>query len=189
MVQFWKYFVRLFLYASSLAFPLIVEILCAVSVERRQKGSREMGTATSGVAGRHQRKARHCRNVGGRNRTEKQAPRQSSPSTHRHSQFHPLTLVPYLTQAIPDLDKLAAKLEKQKTSLVELVQLYDLVQQTLPEVHDILNGYEGQHSKVVQRKYTNGINDLVDDFSSFSSMVEQVVDMDIRQESGEYVDR
>jgi hypothetical protein len=105
-------------------------------------------------------------------------------------------------QFVPDLDALAAKLDKKKIKLGELVQIYDMATNCLPTMVEKLSTVEGQHKDILQvapstakvrflrtntegrvplqAKFIGQANAAIADFSQFVALIETVVDLDAR---------
>lgn len=79
---------------------------------------------------------------------------------------------------IPDYFRLAKKLNKGKGSLQDVVRVYQSVCK-LPIIINSLSTYDGTKSNLLKDLLITPLKELREDFSKFTKMVEETVDMDL----------
>ncbi|KYQ93085.1 hypothetical protein DLAC_05706 [Tieghemostelium lacteum] len=89
---------------------------------------------------------------------------------------------------IGDLDRLSKKLTGPKATLEDCVNLYNTTQK-LPNLLGTLGGYQGNYSEIIQLNFITPLDSIIKDFQQFQAMVEQTIDLDLANESHEYVIR
>ncbi|GAM22018.1 hypothetical protein SAMD00019534_051930 [Acytostelium subglobosum LB1] len=89
---------------------------------------------------------------------------------------------------ICDLDRLSKKFVGGKANLEDCVNLYGIVQR-LPVLLSSLQNYSGQCAELVSESFTVPLESIVSNFAQYLAMVEQTIDLDLANDSHEYVIR
>jgi DNA mismatch repair protein MSH2 len=82
-------------------------------------------------------------------------------------------------RGIPDIDRLVKKLERKKISLMEMCMLYR-ASGRLGLIVDALRGYSGDHTKVLEERYTTPLSECHDEthLIKFEELLESAIDLD-----------
>ncbi|OQS03695.1 DNA mismatch repair protein Msh2 [Thraustotheca clavata] len=79
-------------------------------------------------------------------------------------------------KAIPDLEKLALSLDKQKNVKLDyLVSVYDAAKFVLPRIHEAIHDHER-----LKESFTAPLHKVITDFTGYISLIEELVDMSTR---------
>eukprot|EP00794_Sanderia_malayensis_P000362 gene362-995_t len=78
---------------------------------------------------------------------------------------------------IPDLSRLAKRIQRQKANLQDCVRIYQAIRR-LPFLVNSLEKYDGKNETMIREIFTKVFQDSVADFSKFMELIETTVDLD-----------
>eukprot|EP01119_Soliformovum_irregulare_P000750 TRINITY_DN1054_c1_g1_i2.p1 TRINITY_DN1054_c1_g1~~TRINITY_DN1054_c1_g1_i2.p1 ORF type:complete len:813 (-),score=306.49 TRINITY_DN1054_c1_g1_i2:95-2533(-) len=87
---------------------------------------------------------------------------------------------------IPDLDRIAKKLIIKKATLRD-VYLFFAFSRKLPEIKEVLQGYEGDLQDLLAGKFISPIGELIVNLEKFIELIETTMDVDLAEREHEYV--
>ena len=85
----------------------------------------------------------------------------------------PRHLAPCLLQKLPDVERIAAKLQRKSASLGDIVQVVRFAQ-LLPSIISLLKSYDGKHAGMLQAQFIEPFEELGDHFGKLIQMAEEV---------------
>ncbi|XP_022100678.1 DNA mismatch repair protein Msh2-like [Acanthaster planci] len=78
---------------------------------------------------------------------------------------------------VPDLQRLAKRLQRKKATLEDCYRVYQVVE-FMPAVLETLERHVSNHSTLLKEVFTNPIKELLLDFAKFQEMVETTMDLE-----------
>ncbi|KAG8186204.1 hypothetical protein JTE90_008734 [Oedothorax gibbosus] len=79
-----------------------------------------------------------------------------------------------------DVEMLCRKIQRRKANLQDLYKIYQMLQR-LPSLSKSLLGYSGPHEHVLKSNFIGDLQERIEDFENFSSMIAQTIDFDAIQ--------